>query len=165
MDKMYGPSIFPVIPPEILQGQSRPGENWGTSSPEDVVRRSIYIHLKRSLPVPIMASFDVADTDSSCPVRFNTVQPTQALGMLNSKFVNEEAIKLAKHIAESAGDKPLDLVTMTLEKVFQRQPVEKEIQMGFDFLDQMKSMGHDQNKAFELFCVVALNLNEFLFLD
>ena len=83
-EKMFGPSIFPKIEKEILQGQSRPGENWGNSSPEDVVRRSVYIHIKRSLPVPIMQSFDVADTDSSCPVRFNTVQPTQALGMLNS---------------------------------------------------------------------------------
>ncbi|MEX0819301.1 MAG: PSD1 and planctomycete cytochrome C domain-containing protein, partial [Pirellulaceae bacterium] len=57
-DKMYGPSIFVSIPAEVLAGQSRPGQGWGQSSPEDRARRSIYIRVKRSLIVPMMASFD-----------------------------------------------------------------------------------------------------------
>ena len=38
----------------------------------------------------------LADTDSSCPVRFATTQPTQALGMLNGEFLNEQAEALGR---------------------------------------------------------------------
>ncbi len=77
LDKMYGPSIYPTIEAEVLAGQSRPGAGWENSSPEDKARRSIYVHIKRSLPFPLLAAFDVADSDSPCPVRFATTQPTQ----------------------------------------------------------------------------------------
>ncbi|MCH7990591.1 MAG: PSD1 domain-containing protein, partial [Planctomycetes bacterium] len=32
-NKMFGPSIYTVIPAEVLAGQSRPGSGWGKSSP------------------------------------------------------------------------------------------------------------------------------------
>ena len=82
--KMYGPGIYPAIPKEVLATQSKPGHGWGNSSPEEQARRSVYIHVKRSLITPILADFDLADTDTTCPVRFVTTQPTQALGMMNS---------------------------------------------------------------------------------
>ncbi|HMP17812.1 MAG TPA: DUF1553 domain-containing protein, partial [Gemmatales bacterium] len=31
--KMYGPSVYPVIPKEVLAGQSIPGDGWGQSTP------------------------------------------------------------------------------------------------------------------------------------
>lgn len=164
LDKMFGPSIYPIIPDEVLQGQSRPGENWGRSSSEDLGRRSIYIHVKRSLPVPLMASFDGADPDSTCPVRFNTVQPTQALGMLNSEFINRQAEKFADSIRRQK-DQVDEQVQLILFRVLQRIPEDSEVQLGLKFLDRMKSMGHDDKKALDLYCVVALNLNEFLYLD
>src|SRR5262249_30857504 len=70
--KMGGPSIYPPIPKEVLAGQSRPGEGWGKSPPEEAARRSVYVHIKRSLLVPIPSQHDQADTDSSCPVRYTT---------------------------------------------------------------------------------------------
>ena len=41
--------------------------------------------------LPQLAAFDAADVDSSCPARFTTTQPTQALGMLNGEFLNAQA--------------------------------------------------------------------------
>ena len=66
--KMYGPGIFPEVPAEVLAGQSVPGSGWGKSSAEDRARRSIYVHVKRSLLVPILDGFDLAETDRSSPV-------------------------------------------------------------------------------------------------
>ncbi|MDG2186150.1 MAG: DUF1553 domain-containing protein, partial [Mariniblastus sp.] len=166
-EKMFGPSIFPKIEKEILHGQSRPGENWGNSSAEDIVRRSVYIHIKRSLPVPIMQSFDVADTDSSCPVRFNTVQPTQALGMLNSQFVNDEAGKFAKQVAEQVPDDLPGQVRLILSRVLQRDPTPQETKQGVDFVESVDSDEVEDPVLgpLKLFCVIALNLNEFMYLD
>ena len=71
----------------MLAGQSVPGDGWGKSPPEEQARRSVYIHVKRSLLVPILDGFDLAETDRAAPVRFATTQPTQALGMLNGEFL------------------------------------------------------------------------------
>ena len=101
---MFGPSVYVTIPDEVLAGQSMPGAGWGTSSPADSARRSIYIHAKRSLAVPMIASFDGPDSDASCPARFVTTQPTQALGTLNSAFVNEQAAHLARYLCDRAGE-------------------------------------------------------------
>ncbi len=162
--KMFGPSVFPKLPPEVLHGQSRPGENWGDSSEEDLCRRSVYIHIKRSLPVPMMSAFDVADPDSPCAVRFNTVQPTQALAMLNSKFVNEEAEKLTVLVRKECAT-PADQVASILTRVIQRRPVAKEVERGIEMIESLVASGSDEKKALQMFCVVALNLNEFLYLD
>src|SRR5712691_3171416 len=81
-----------------------PGNGWGKSPPEEQARRSIYIHVKRSLLTPILESFDLAETDRSAPVRFATTQPTQALGMLNSTFLNEQAALFAARLRKEAGD-------------------------------------------------------------
>ena len=52
--KMYGPGIYPAIPKEVLATQSKPGHGWGNSSPEEQARRSVYIHVKRSLLTPFL---------------------------------------------------------------------------------------------------------------
>ena len=70
----------------------------------EAARRSVYVHVKRSLLVPILATHDAADTDSSCPVRYTTTVPTQALGLLNGEFANEQAAHLADRLRREAPD-------------------------------------------------------------
>ena len=166
LEKMFGPSIYPVIPEEVLAGQSRPGENWGKSSDEDIRRRSIYIHSKRSLAVPILAAFDVANTEFTCPARFATTQPTQALGLLNSTFINEQAETFAQTIREQVGDDRPAQIRMALQRVLQREPNEVEIQRGVDLMTSLEEEhGMSPDEALRYFCLTALNLNEFLYLD
>jgi mono/diheme cytochrome c family protein len=164
--KMFGPSIYVPIPAEVLAGQSMPGSGWGKSPPEDEVRRSIYIHLKRSLAVPILASFDAPETDASCPVRFATTQPTQALGMVNSKFLNDQAKVFAEFARKQASDDAAAQVKLVLWRTLQREPTAKETERGVRFLRTMREE-HKQDEAAALrsFCLLALNLNEFMYLD
>lgn len=161
-----GPPIYPAIPPEVLAGQSRPGHGWPTSPPEQQTRRSVYVHVKRSLSLPILASFDAADTDASCPVRFATTQPTQALSMLNSTFVNEQARIFADYLRKHAGNDPVAQVKLALRRTLQRAPTQPEISRG---VKMMRSLQNEHKVAKEdalrYFCIVALNLNEFIYLD
>jgi hypothetical protein len=164
--KMYGPSIYTIIPPAVLAGQSRPGAGWGRSSLEDVNRRSIYIHVKRSLLDPLLFAFDAADPDSTCPVRFSTTQPTQALGMINSDFIHREAAVFAENLQKTAGKTTTDQVKSALWRILQRQPTDKEIQRGVKLIEMLKTDHKlDDRTSLTMFCLVALNLNEFLFLD
>ncbi|MEM7453947.1 MAG: PSD1 and planctomycete cytochrome C domain-containing protein [Planctomycetota bacterium] len=164
-DKMFGPSIFPQLSREVLEGQSMPGNGWGNSVPEDRTRRSIYIHVKRSLSVPLLANFDQADTDFNCPVRFNTTQPTQALGLLNSEFTNSEAALFAETISErtnTAGE----FVTEILSRVMQRAPSDEEVARGLILIEELQNEdGMPEQQARACFCLYAINLNEFIFLD
>ena len=165
-DTMFGPSVFVSIPEEVLAGQSRPGAGWGQSSPADRARRSVYIHVKRSLVVPMMASFDGADTDASCPIRFVTTQPTQALGMLNSDFVNEQAEVFAKYLIEAAGSDIKEQVALGLRRSVQREPTSAEIERGVKLISTLQQKYHlSPEAALKQFCVTALNLNEFMYLD
>src|SRR5262249_19670854 len=127
--KMGGPSIYPEVPKEVLAGQSMPGAGWGKSTPQEQARRSVYIHIKRSLIVPLLSVFDAADPDSTCPVRFTTTQPAQALTMLNSKFMHEQAAVFAK-TAQTAGTDPAAQVRLVLQRTQQREPLAREIERG-----------------------------------
>jgi hypothetical protein len=164
--KMYGPSIYVPIPDEVLAGQSMPGSGWGRSPPEDERRRTIYIHVKRSLVPPMLAAFDAPETDFTCPVRFATTQPTQALGMLNGAAVNEEARTFADYVRREAGPGLDDQVRLCLERTLQREPSARETARGVAFLQAAQGeQGLSEQEAIVYFCLVALNLNEFIYLD
>lgn len=163
--RMFGPSIYPTMPQAVLQGQSRPGDGWHTSPFEEQQRRSVYIHVKRSLPVPMIASFDGADPDKSCPVRFVTTQPTQALGMLNSRFINEQAAALADYVTSNAKS-TRERVALALWRTKQREPSAADIERGVRLIDELQSLDKaSENDALKYFCLVSLNLNEFMYLD
>jgi hypothetical protein len=160
-----GPSVLVRIPDEVLAGQSVPGAGWGLSSPDEQARRSVYVKIKRSLMVPFFAAFDAADTDTACPVRNTTVVPTQALSLLNSQFVQEQAGVFAKSVAEKQSQ-PVDQVTEVLWRVLQRKPTAAEVTRGTKFMAKaMTSNGQNNMDALKQYCMVALNLNEFIYID
>jgi mono/diheme cytochrome c family protein len=164
--RMYGPGVYPEIPAEVMAGQSVPGAGWGKSSPEDQNRRSVYVHVKRSLILPILESFDLAETDRSSPVRFSTTQPTQALGMLNGTFMNRQAKQLAERLKREAGPETTRQVEQAFRLVTGRNPTDREIKRGVALIAALKDRdGATPEQALESFCLVVLNLNEFLYLD
>lgn len=164
-EKMFGPSIYTDIPDAVKAGQSRPGAGWGNSSAEDKSRRSIYIHVKRSLQDPLLQNFDSADTDLPCPVRFVTVQPTQALGMINSDFINQQAAIFADYLKSKTTDRT-EQIRMALGRVTQRTATLEEIQHGHDLMTSFQDEhGLSADQSLKYFCLVALNLNEFIYLD
>ena len=165
--EMFGPSVYPPIPKAVLAGQSRPGEGWGRSTPEQAARRSVYVHVKRSLLVPILNIHDQADTDSSCPVRFTTTVPTQALGMLNGEFTNEQAATLAKRLTSEAPGDVEKQVTLAIRLTTGRQPTPDEVRDDLAFVAKLKAEDKQLSDAdaLRLYCLMALNTNEFVYLD
>ena len=164
--KMGGPSIYPKIPREVLAGQSIPGLGWGTSSPEEASRRSIYVHMKRSLLVPILGQHDQADTDSSCPVRYTTTVPTQALGLLNGDFSNEQAQALAERLRKEAPANLANQVRFAIRLTAARAPVDDEVKKDIAFINNQRSKHKlDEFDALKRYCLLLLNTNEFFYLD
>jgi hypothetical protein len=164
--KAGGESVFPEIPQEVLAGQSRPGDGWGKSSAQEAARRSIYVFVKRSLQVPLLAHHDQADTDSTCPARYTTTVPTQALNLLNGEFSQKQAAAFAERLErEFPRDLPAQ-VCRAIRLTTVRNPAQTEIQKDVEFVQQLQTQGkltaHD---ALKYYCLLALNANEFVYLD
>ncbi|MCA8956007.1 MAG: DUF1553 domain-containing protein [Planctomycetes bacterium] len=158
-----GKSVFPEIPAEVLAGQSR--VTWhGDSSRANNSRRSLYTFVKRSLLDPFVESFDAATTDTSCAVRFQTTQPTQALTLLNSAFINKAARALAERVRADAGDEPRAQVTRALSWTTGRQPSKAQVDAGVAFMTGFPAPS-SPDQPLQQMCLIALNLNAFLFLD
>ncbi len=167
-----GPSVYTAMPKEVLAGQSVPGQGWGQSSPEEQNRRSVYIHVKRSLLVPTLSSLDFPDPDGTCPIRFATTQPTQALTSLNSAFYNQQAKEFAERVRadlqiNELNDESLrQCVAQALTLTTNRPPTTAEVERGFGLIQSLRDRGQvSAELALERFCLVAINLNEFLYLD
>ena len=164
--KTSGPGIYVDIPAEVLAGQSQPGQGWGKSPPSEQARRSVYIHVKRSLLTPILESFDLAETDRSAPVRFATIQPTQALGMLNGSFLNRQADLFAARLRRESGGRLDQQVRLALYLATSRIPTDAEIQHGVGLIAALEAEeGATSEVALKYFCLMALNLNEMVYLD
>jgi hypothetical protein len=164
--KMGGPSIYTEVPREVLETSSIPDKAWGKSTPEDAARRSVYIFLKRSLVEPILNTFDVADMDSSCAARFATTVPTQALTSLNSKFYNDQARIFAQRLKKEGGSNVKDQVKLGLRLALSREAKDSEIQRGVSLIERLQSEDKlSADKALDYFCLVVLNMNEFVYLD
>jgi hypothetical protein len=164
--KMHGPSVYPEIASEVLAGQSRPGYGWFKSPPKEQNRRSVYVHVKRSLLLPILESFDAPETDRSTAVRFATTQPTQSLGMLNSDFLNRQAAALAERVRREAGADAAAQVRRALNLITSRLPDNQEVRDGVALIEALQTRdGVAADAAIRYFCLAALNLNEFVYLD
>jgi hypothetical protein len=134
-----------------------PGSGWGKSTPEEAARRSIYVHVKRSLLVPVLSQHDQADTDSSCAVRYTTTVPTQALGLLNGAFSNEQAAHFARRLErECPGDLP-GQVRKAIRLTAGRVPGDEEVKRDAALVKELGSV--------RLYCLMLLNTNEFIYLD
>jgi hypothetical protein len=163
---LYGPSIYPELSKEVLASQSVPGKGWEKTSYKDQARRSVYIHVKRSLLVPIMANFDFPEPDSSCEARFITTQPGQALGMLNGDFLNQQAMELSKRIQAEVVENLQDQIEAGFRFVLSREPTETEKKRSLRLIEQLeKEHGLSRETALENFALFLFNINEFVYVD
>ncbi len=163
--ELGGPSVHPPMPAEVLATASRPDAAWGDATPEEASRRSVYIHVKRSLLHPLLESLDLADTDSTCPVRFTTTQPTQALMMLNGEFMTEQAAALATRLDRNGGALQ-EQVAKALEIVLTRRARPAEVARGVGLIEELeREEGFDDDAALASYSLLLLNLNEFVYLD
>jgi hypothetical protein len=142
---------------------------YGPSIMDNTPRRSVYLRVKRSELIPIMTVFDAPEPTQSIGERIGTTVPTQALTMMNSPFVRQQAEKLAARI-KPAADKPLaDAVNNAYRIAFARLPSDAERQRMVEFIEGQKTTlgGTPANldQALVEFCHVLLCLNEFVYID
>ena len=121
---------------------------------------------KLALHVPILINHDQADPDTSCPVRYTTTVPTQALGMLNGEFTNDQAVALAERLKKEYPDDLQAQVTRGIRLTTGRIPKAEEVAKDVAFIAALKAKHKlDDAKALAQYALMLLNTNEFVYLD
>ncbi len=162
--KVGGPSFAPPVSREALEGLSMKAGAWKESPPEDQKRRSVYMMTKRSLLLPLMTTFDFADTTQPVVQRsISTVAP-QALALLNNAFVHEQSRAFAARLHREVGENRVKQLERAWWLALSRAPTAKELAAALSHLEAQTSSG-DGDPALASLCHVLLNTNEFIYVD
>ena len=136
---------------------------YGPSLLDNTPRRSVYLRVKRSELIPFMTMFDAPEPTQSIGERISTTLPTQALTMMNSPFVRQQAEKLVARIRPTA-DVPLETaVDRAYQFAFARLPSKEERDRMLAFITQQTDA--NPNITLTEFCQVLFCLNEFVYVD
>lgn len=96
--KVGGPSIYPRLPKDIAALGYANSVRWPESKGDDKYRRGLYIFFRRSVPYPMLMTFDAPDSTATCTRRERSNTPLQALTLLNDPVFFECAQALGKRI-------------------------------------------------------------------
>ncbi len=172
--QMYGPSMYPYVPPAALEGSSDPDKIWQPFDEREASRRTIYAFVKRSMIVPMLEVLDLCDTTKSSAKRINTAVPTQALTLFNGEFVNRQARYFAERLVREAGPGPTDQIERAYRLALARPPTAGEQTSMLEFLrteserlvaDSGADPSRAQREALVQLCRVIFNMSEFVYAD
>jgi hypothetical protein len=124
--KLGGPAFYPKMAADALEGLSRKASAWPTSPMQERNRRSIYMISKRAQLLPLMTTFDFADTTLPCARRESTIVAPQALALLNNHFVHSQSNALAARLTTEHPDDTSAQITRLWNLAFSRNPTDSE---------------------------------------
>ena len=122
-----GPSVYPPAPAFLfLPPVSYGPKIWTESQGPDRYRRALYTFRYRSLPYPMLDTFDTPNGDSACVRRARSDTPLQALTTLNEPLFMEASRALAWKTLREGGHSDADRITYAFRRCVSRQPDSKE---------------------------------------
>ena len=119
-------------------------------------RRTVYRFSPRGGRNSLLDTFDCPDPSSTSPKRAATVTPLQSLSLMNNSLIFRLSDALADRVREHAGDSPERQIAEVYQRVFSRDASETEIRQAVEFTTE---------HGLSAFCRIALNSNEFLYVQ
>lgn len=135
-----GHSVFPPAPEFLfLPPVSYGPKDWPISTGPDRYRRSLYIFRFRSVPYPLLQTFDAPNGDFSCVRRGRSNTPLQALVSLNETTFMECAQALARKTLAEGGKSDADKINFAFRRALSRPPTDTEHKELLALLDKQKA--------------------------
>ncbi len=127
-------------------------------------RRTLYAAVSRHNLNSTLRLFDFPDPNLTSERRVSTTVPMQQLFVMNGEFMVSQAKSLAARLqTESADDSAR--IRFAYQLLFIREPSEKELQLGNDFLKAAVSAPDAKLTPWERYAQALLGTNEFVFVD
>jgi hypothetical protein len=99
-------------------------------------------------------------------MRFVSTVPTQALGMLNSAFMDEHASLLAARLSKEAGPDTESAIRLGLKLTLQRDSQNAEVlALKKAHAAFVQEAGLSEEDALRRVALLLLNLNEFIYIE
>jgi hypothetical protein len=184
IETLYGPPV-PVMPDEVGQvvvgvdtrdTAGRPTGKIVPLGPAEF-RRSVYVQVRRSMPLAMLQAFDEPLMTPNCEHRASSTVSPQALFMMNSSFVEEQSEAMATRIlGATPSDGAKARFCAAWQLAFGVTPNDREVGEGSAFLDRQVQVLESErsNKkggrsaklsALAQLCQALLVSNGFLYVD
>ncbi len=156
--KMGGRPVIPVLSKEEYSTMWARNQWPEAMDPTERDRRSVYLYVKRSFPMPMLTTFDAPDTSVSCSRRDSTTVAPQALTLMNGEFMVKQAARFAERLKKASPDNPRAWVEQAWRVALGRAPAAQELTRA------LPGLAEDPG-ALSRLCLVLLNMNEFVYAD
>ena len=179
-DRMYGPPVPVredavgqiVLGKEDLDGERKPKKS--AAEFPGTARRSVYVQVRRTRPLAVLETFDIAANTPNCAQRNFSNVATQALMMMNSPFVIDHADKMAADLIGTESNlsgqlatawkrcygRPID--SATLDDLTQFVHLQSETLQSAN--EKLARQDADR-QALASVCQALISSNEFLYVD
>ena len=172
---MYGKPA-PVSPDDVGQfviavdtrdSAGRPSGKVEALNGQDL-RRSIYVQVRRSMPLGVLEPFDLPRMTPNCEARNSSTSPAQALLMLNNSFPAQQAELLAARLQAATPDTSAQ-IQLAWKYIFARSPEANDIAAAMSFLTETAAAPADTAKPSSTplgrLCHALFCTNAFLYID
>ena len=138
-ESLGGPSVMPPAPAFLFQPPASYGPKvWNEDTGPNRYRRALYTFRFRSVPYPVLQTFDAPNGDFSCVRRQRSNTPLQSLASLNEVVFMECAQALARRALEHAGDES-ERIVYAFRRCVGREPAWDEIKELMTLLHKEKA--------------------------
>jgi mono/diheme cytochrome c family protein len=185
---MFGPPV-PVTPDEAglvhvgVDTRDGAGRFTGKKVPlgAEEFRRSVYVQVRRSLPLSLLETFDAPAMAPNCDRRASTTVAPQSLLLINGEFVVAQSEAFAGRLEAGAGKDPAEQVRLAWRLALGAEPAPEEVAEAVTFLARQRddfaaaapeSAGPKADaargptrRALATFCQALIGSNAFLYVD
>jgi hypothetical protein len=131
-------------------------------------RRTVYGFIDRQNLPGLFRTFDFASPDTSSPQRYTTTVPQQALFLMNSPFLLQQAKGVVRQADVAGATGAEERIGRLYRRIYARAAEPAEVELGLRFLDAARAEDGPTAPAmgpWERYAQVLLLANEFAFLD
>ncbi len=126
--RVGGPTVCPPAPSFLFQPPASYGPKvWDEATGGERYRRGLYTFRFRSVPYPMLETFDAVPGNVACVRRNRSNTPLQALTMLNEPLSMECARGLADVTLREGGASDRDRLTYAFRRCVARDPAAEEL--------------------------------------
>jgi hypothetical protein len=141
-------------------------------------RRSIYVQVRRSQPLSMLATFDAATLTPNCELRNRSTVAPQSLLLMNSDFALAQSQAIAERAIRQAGEDRAAQVRLAWRLALSHEPTDAQLASALEFLaaqeQEFASQPAPSNqtpvapppvRALAALCQALFSSNAFLYVD
>jgi len=177
--KMLG-SPVPVTVDEVGQvivgldnrdSAGRPQGKRGAIGAEEF-RRSVYVQVRRSLPLSMLDTFDAPALNPNCELRNRSTVAPQSLLLMNSEFVLAQSKALAERVIAESGADRREKIRLAWRLALGQEPADADLDAAAklvaaqeDEFSRLKPPVDPARAALASLCQALFSSNAFLYVD